>query len=270
MKPIIKWTGGKRWLVPFLNTLWERHSDKKLIEPFTGGMAITLGLNPKNALLNDVNEHLINFYQQIKKGFIITLPLKNQADCYYQLRERFNHLIKKNKQSTKEAATIFYFLIRTGYNGLCRFNSHGEFNVPFGHHRSIRYKSDFLDYKPLLNQWEFSVKDFEQLTLKGDEFLYADPPYDVEFTQYHEKAFHFEDQVRLAKWLSNHHGPVITSNQATDRIIKLYQKYRFNIFTVAAPRSISCTGDRTPALEMIAIKGFSLEDRQLFERNLNN
>jgi DNA adenine methylase len=146
-------------------------------------------------------------------------------------------------------------LIRTGFNGLCRFNSEGQFNVPFGQHRSIKYKTDFLEYKDVLNKWQFNNIDFEALTLNGDEFLYADPPYDVEFTKYHSKDFIWDDQLRLAEWLSRHKGPVIASNQATDRIIELYRDNHFNIITLSAPRKISCNGDRQPALEILALKG---------------
>ena len=94
--------------------------------------------------------------------------------------------------------------------------------------------------------------DFEDLKLRNDDFVYADPPYDVEFTQYAKQAFTWEDQVRLAKWLAQHPGPVVASNQATDRIVELYSSLGFKLMTLDAPRRISCTGDRTPAREVLA------------------
>ncbi len=259
MKPIIKWTGGKRWLAPILQALFEPYRQDKirLIEPFTGGMAVALGINPEYALLNDINPYLINFYKQVQKGLKINVALHNSADHYYALRERFNQLIQTKKYQNKEAANIFYYLIRTGYNGLCRFNSNGNFNVPFGQHKSIRYKNDFLEYKPLLQNWELLHGDFENLSLRKDDFLYVDPPYDVEFTKYHSDDFKWNDQERLAAWLGQHNGPVVASNQATDRIIGLYQKNRFKVFTLSAPRSIACNGDRQPALEILAVKGMA-------------
>lgn len=253
---MLKWAGGKRWLLPILQDLWAPHSNSTLVEPFAGGLSVALGLDPKTAVLNDANIHLINFYQQVKKGLtlkIATHPLKNNSKYYYEQRSQFNSLIRYKKHLTPEAAGLFYFLIRTGYNGLCRFNLQGEFNVPFGQHKNIKYKLDFLDYKPILKKWKFLNVDFETLKLKGDEFLYADPPYDVEFTQYHAKAFSWTDQLRLAKWLAKHKGPVIVSNQATPRILELYQDLNFKLFTLAAPRRISCNGDRKPALEMLAV-----------------
>jgi len=88
---------------------------------------------------------------------------------------------------------------------------------------------------------------------KGD-FVYADPPYDVEFTHYSQGGFSWDDQVRAAKWLARHRGPVVLSNQATDRIVKLYRKLGYSLTLLDAPRRISCTGDRTPAKEVIATR----------------
>ena len=255
LKPLLKWAGGKRWLVPLLQEVWQPYKHKKLVEPFTGGMAVALGLKPETALLNDANAQLINFYRQVSKGLKINLEFKNDSEFYYTMRSKFNSLIQNNKSHTKEAAAIFYYLIRTGFNGLCRFNSSGGFNVPFGQHNSIRYKTDFLDYKPVLSNWELMNIDFADLKLQGDEFVYADPPYDVEFTRYNAKDFVWEDQLRLAEWLAKHKGPVLASNQATKRILELYKDLKFNVVTLPAPRMISCNGDRKPAMEILAFKG---------------
>ena len=81
------------------------------------------------------------------------------------------------------------------------------------------------------------------------------PPYDVPFTHYSKEGFDWEDQIRLAEWLSKHKGPVILSNQATERIITLYEKLGFSTQFYQAPRMINCTGDRTPAREVLATKG---------------
>ena len=204
MKPLLKWVGGKRWLVPILKEIWEPHQSRRLVEPFTGGMSVALGLNPDAALLNDANTHLMNFYQQVQKGLKFKNQFKNNSEFYYAVRDEFNSLIKKRKHKTKTAASFFYYLIRTGYNGLCRFNENGEYNVPFGQHKTINYKMDFLEYKEVLKKWELKQLDFESLTLDDKDFLYADPPYDVEFTRYNAKDFLWKDQVRLAKWLSKH------------------------------------------------------------------
>lgn len=255
LRPPLKWAGGKRWLVPHLQPLWEAHRHRRLVEPFCGGLAITLGLLPERALLNDANPHLINFYRWLQRGLIIPWAMRNDREAYYEARERFNRLIREGQWRSAEAAGLFYYLNRTGYNGLCRFNRAGFFNVPFGRYRTVAYESDFRAYRPLLERWEFTSLPFDELPVAPDDFIYADPPYDVEFTHYAAGGFGWADQVALAEWLARHPGPVVASNQATERIIRLYERLGFTLRFLSAPRLISCTGDRSPAREILAVRG---------------
>jgi DNA adenine methylase len=254
LRPPLKWAGGKRWLVPYLQPIWAEHTDRRLVEPFCGGLAVTLGLRPDRALLNDINPHLVNFYRLLQQSLQIEMPMRNSERAYYAARARFNRLLAEGKETTQEAAELFYYLNRTGYNGLCRFNQSGRFNVPFGRYRTIGYTRDFAHYAETLSGWRFSSRDFEALRLRPDDFIYADPPYDVEFTSYSKDGFDWDDQVRLARWLADHRGPVVLSNQATDRIVKLYRGLGFRLHFLHAPRLINCTGDRTPAKEVLAMK----------------
>jgi DNA adenine methylase len=255
LRPPLKWAGGKRWLVPHLEPLWKNHRARRLVEPFCGGLAVTLGLMPSKALLNDINLHLISFFQWLQKGLCVTIPMQNSSGLYYAHRERFNRLIGEGQAYSQEAAELFYYLNRTGYNGLCRFNRSGEFNVPFGKYKNINYVADFLAYRETLSQWEFHVGSFEDVPVEPDDFIYADPPYDVEFVHYSKEGFTWDDQVRLAEWLVKHPGPVVLSNQATERIVNLYTGLGFSTHFLESPRRISSDGDRTPAEEVLASKG---------------
>lgn len=253
-KPPLKWAGGKRWLVPYLARLWNSHRSRRLVEPLCGGLAIALGLVPDRALISDINPHAINFYRWLKRGLSITLRMRNEETYFYTRRLRFNQIIRERKAYSKEAASLFYYLNRTCYNGLCRFNRKGEFNVPFGQYKKITYKTDFAEYVRAFAHWEFMCVDFEKIPLEADDFVYADPPYDVEFTQYSKENFGWNEQVRLAEQLARHRGPVVLSNQATDRIQELYRKLGYLVTILDAPRLINCTGDRTPAQEVLAIR----------------
>jgi DNA adenine methylase len=254
LRPPLKWAGGKRWQVPYILPYWEPKRYRRLVEPFCGGLAVALGLSPESALLNDINPHLINFYRQLKNGFVSDLKSKNEEEFFYSKRREFNSLIRRGKGETREAAELFYYLNRTAYNGLCRFNHSGEFNVPFGRYKKINYKSDFLEYVTAFANWEFTSIHFEQITLHSHDFVYADPPYDVDFRQYSQDGFGWHEQERTAVWLAKHPGPVILVNQATKRIIELYRDLKFNLTFLRAPRRISCTGDRTPANEVLGIR----------------
>jgi DNA adenine methylase len=115
---------------------------------------------------------------------------------------------------------------------------------------------DFGAYRGTLSRWHFTWGDFEKLELEDDDFIYSDPPYDVPFRQYSRDGFEWSEQVRLARWLARHKGPVVLSNQATERILTLYESLGFHLKLLNAPRSISRTGDRTPAREVLATRGF--------------
>ena len=256
-KPPLKWAGGKRWLVPHLTSLWQPHSLRRYIEPFCGGLAAPLGLRPKRAILNDVNPHLINFYKHLQCGLELTMEMRNEEKSFYQHRAQFNKLISDGEWEGAEAAQIFYYLNRTCFNGLCRFNQSGEFNVPFGKHKSISYVRDFSSFRSLFKNWSFTCGDLSKLQIEPGDFIYADPPYDVVFTTYSAGGFGWEDQLRTAEQLAAHAGPVVLSNQATPRIVKLYKKLGFEISYLKGPRRISCTGDRSAAREVLATKGLS-------------
>jgi DNA adenine methylase len=258
-------------------------------------MSVALGLQPQVALLNDANKHVVNFYRCLQKGLTNSLPMLNDAEQYLAYRSTFNQLatsIEGNNESEKTSdqtqalragheleetssqtqalragheseetsdqtqALLFYYLNRTGFNGLCRFNNKGEFNVPFGRYKTITYSPDFLEYRDLLRRWEFSCGDFAQMPLQDNDLIYADPPYDRVFTKYSQQDFTWEDQERLAEWLAQHPGRVVVSNQANDRIIDLYKKLGFRAEKIEAPRRIACNGNRKPAIEMLAFKGF--------------
>jgi DNA adenine methylase len=252
--PPLKWAGGKRWLVPHLQPLWAAHTHRRLVEPFCGGLGMTLGLMPERALLNDANPYVINFYRHVQRGLVVDQAMANDEAVFYRHRDRFNALALNGGRDSAEAAQLFYFLNRTCFNGLCRFNRSGEFNVPFGKYRAITYTRNFVDYRDVLSLWSFTNLDFERVPLDAQDFIYADPPYDVEFTAYEPSWRGWSDQVRVAEWAANHPGPVVLSNQATPRIVALYTRLGFDLQFLDAPRRINCTGDRTPAREVLATR----------------
>lgn len=257
LAPPLKWAGGKRWLVPALLSYWDPHRNRRLVEPFAGGLAIALGLLPSRALLNDANPHLVAFYRWLQRGLNLSqtgIDLQNDRIIYARNRSLFNDLIRNGNGESAQAAALFYYLNRTGYNGLCRFNGKGFFNVPFGRYKRIPYREDFEAYRRTLSAYDFTCGDFENVSLREADFIYADPPYDVEFTSYSAGGFTWEDQVRLAHWLAAHRGPVVASNQATPRICRLYRRLGFSVRKLAAPRRISCDGNRDDAEEMLAVR----------------
>lgn len=255
--PLFKWPGGKRWFAkkyssPLNNILFDR-----IVEPFGGGMALSLHLSPKLALIGDNNPHLINFYQHLKKAAFTLDPSFCSKEQYYHLREHFNKLILEKKIHTLEAAQIFWQLNRWGYNGLCRFNQKGLLNVPYGDNKSAK-SFDLEQYHEIIKGWDFISADFESLDIKGNDLIFCDPPYDKAFQGYTKGGFSFDNQERLVRWLDKHTGPIILMNHPTDKIMELYQDFGYNLTLVNAPRTINCQSDkRQPCQEVVAIRNFS-------------
>src|SRR5204863_1718884 len=125
----------------------------------------------------------------LQRGFVADVEMANDEVVFNRQRARFNALLQTGGNTSAEAAALFYFLNRTGYNGLCRFNKQGEFNVPFGRYKQIKYRRDFTAYAARIAWWDFTSVDFANLAIEPDDFIYADPPHDVEFTAYSQGGF---------------------------------------------------------------------------------
>jgi DNA adenine methylase len=254
----LKWAGSKRWALPLLRRLYEPHRGRRLVEPFVGGMNVALGLRPDRTLLADVNEHLINFYLRLRNPSPFTIEMENDEARYYVARDRFND----SSTSATERAELFYYLNRTCFNGLCRFNASGGFNVPYGKYKKINYRRDFSEYAELLRKWDVRCCGFHALDVDPDDFVLLDPPYDGTFSDYSAGGFDWDEQERLAIQFSEHPGLVVAHNQATPRVLELYAALGYRVYTIDAPRSVSANGDREPAREMIATRNIVVDDHE--------
>lgn len=255
--PPLKWAGGKRRLVPRLRALYAPHRARRMVVPFAGGLGDVLGLWPDRALLNDVNPHLINFYQWWRLGLDAAAHpalFQNTAAAFQANKARFNALVQEpGGAQTQEAALLFFYLLRTGFNGLCRFNRAGQYNVGYGKYKAIAY-NEWLQGYAVPAAWTFTCGDFSNLAVEADDYIYADPPYDGVFAGYSAGGFGWAQQVALVDWLAAHQGPVVLSNAATPRIERLYQDAGFTLTALAVPRMIACNGDRAHAPEILATR----------------
>jgi len=257
MDPLIKYPGGKRWFVETMKQWFEPYrATHTFVEPFAGSLALSLGLEPERVIANDVNAHVINFYQQIKNGFHCHREAPLMPEHYYAIRDEFNALIRANEHCSRKGAELFYILTKSGFNGLVRFNRSGLFNTPAGRYKKINLCSEFSEYQQLLKNWQLTVQDFRLMDPKEDWFLVLDPPYHNTFTGYSGLGFNWEDQEDVVEWVTSYKtGPVIITNSATDEIIRLYRKAGFSCFLREVRRSISCRGNaRQNAIEVIACK----------------
>lgn len=271
MKPFLKWAGNKYPIIDRIRPLLPQHLDlskARLIEPFTGSAAVYLNTDFGYNVLSDANEDLINVYRYIQtegERFIrfarqFFTPDNNHASIYYHWRETFN-----TTTDSRLKAALFLYLNRHGYNGLCRYNNSGQYNVPFGRYRQPYFPQAELDaFHEKSNQRDtiFISQDFRETMsqAKPGDVVYCDPPYvpisqTANFTSYSRLSFGQEDQedlANLAKELSEKGVFIIISNHDTPFTQEAYQSAQIYPFQVQ--RYISCQGSkRQKANEMLAV-----------------
>jgi len=266
-KSLLKWAGGKSRIAEDIKRLLP--SDKtRLVEPFAGSCSFSLNCDFKQYLIADINKDLIGLYLELKKREEKFIDLcksffdHKDADTlehYKTLRDIFN-LIKKNNATPDTKAALFVYLNRHCFNGLCRYNSKGEFNVPFG-----KYENPYFPRKEMLEFIKFSKKSvfvcqkfedtFEEL--RADDCVYADPPYvpisdTANFTAYSSDGFSEEDHRKLAKLSKEAPCPVIISNHDVPLTREIYSEAD-DMKTIDVSRHISSDGSKRKSVKEVLI-----------------
>ncbi|WP_028863142.1 Dam family site-specific DNA-(adenine-N6)-methyltransferase [Psychromonas aquimarina] len=260
-RAFLKWAGGKFTLTEQINQRLPKGG--RLIEPFVGAGSVFLNSDFDEYLLNDINPDLIEMYKIIKrkpKQFIHDAKYYfqdkfNDESTYYQLRAEFNA-----SSDLYQRSLLFLYMNRHGYNGLCRYNKSGGFNVPFG-----RYKKPYFPEKELLffaekaKKATFICKPYQKLFhyLRDDDVLYCDPPYvplskSASFTSYASSGFTLDDQANLAKLARESKCSVLLSNHDTTLTQELYRDALCD--KVQVSRTISSkSSTRQPVGELFAL-----------------
>lgn len=270
--PFLKWVGGKRQIMPsIVEHLPENIKDYKYIEPFIGGGAVLFNLQPKNAIINDYNEELINVYQVIKNNLdelIADLKKhKNEAEYFYSIRSLDRNGEFKKLTAIQRASRVI-FLNKTCFNGLYRVNSAGEFNSPFG-----RYKNPNIVNEPTLkavnkflnsNNIDIKSGDYSEILKQVDKkcFVYLDPPYhpiseSSNFTGYIQGGWNIYDQIDLKTACDELHKKgvkFLLSNSSAEFIRDLYKDYKITI--VKANRAINSNGADRGEVDEVLIRNY--------------
>lgn len=228
-KPFVKWAGGKGALINELVNFLPRDFGQQLnvtyIEPFVGGGAMLFHMlthypNIKRAIINDVNEDLINCYlliktnpdkliaslKKIQEEYYQQISIDEKSEYYYKMRDKYN----EGELSLEDRSACFIFLNKTCYNGLYRVNANGEFNVPFGKYKKPNICDEELimaDHE-VLQKVDIYVGEYRNITKhlgKKYNFIYMDPPYrplsgSACFIEYTCKTFDDVEQERLKEY----------------------------------------------------------------------
>lgn len=264
VKPFLKWAGNKtrslKHILPLLP------ASKRLIEPFTGSGAVFLNAGFCHNLLGEANADLIHVFQYLQREgqrfiddcYRYFKPENNEASAYADLKEQFNQ-----SSDPRERACLFIYLNRHGYNGLCRYNSKGIFNVPFGRYRQPHFPGETMLKVHHRSQGAVFVKQDYRSSInmaeKGD-VIYCDPPYiplskSASFSAYTSYQFAEADQIILADLARDavaRGATVLISNHDVPLARELYQEAEIISFPVS--RMISCKHEsRDPVRELLAI-----------------
>jgi DNA adenine methylase len=224
--PLIKWSGGK--LDEINEFIQYIPKDSQLyIEPFIGGGSVYFYLAPKKAIISDVHPELIDFYQTIKDGYNLDIynfmeTNNNDEETYYKVRS-----LKPMNQI--ENASRFYYLRKTCFRGMMRYNKSGEFNIPYGKYDSINYENVLdTDYMDILQNTEILKCDYKEIFNKynsPDNFVFLDPPYDSKFTDYGYCKFARQQQEELANVFKTTNNKCLMIIGDTPLIRELYKDY---------------------------------------------
>ncbi|MDR6300669.1 DNA adenine methylase [Mesonia maritima] len=230
--PILRWAGGKNWLVKHINKLIPENFNN-YHEPFIGGASIFLAVNPSNnTYISDLNKDLIDTYKAVKenpKNVIDNLKtFENTKEFYYHLREQ-----ELNNEYAKAAR--FIYLNQTSFNGIYRVNLKGKYNVPYGHRtknfieeeKIYRLSERFLNSTIEWGDFEIN-KDY----IQERDLVFLDPPYTVShnkngFIKYNQRLFSLEDQYRLSEYIDfikNRNAYYILTNAAHEKVKEIFHK----------------------------------------------
>ena len=227
LTPLIKWSGGKSDEIKMFEKYFP-NSYNLYIEPFIGGGSVYFYLNPDNAVINDIHTELIDLYQSIGEGdsdkiyeFMENNP--NDEETYYKIRDEM--IINDKLDSAKR----FYYQRKTCFRGMLRYNKNGKFNIPFGRYKTINYTDlKNKDYELLLSKTQILNKDFNYIFENyNDEnnFMFLDPPYDSEFTDYGYCQFGKKEQEELARLFKDTKIKCLMIIGKTKFIEDLYKDY---------------------------------------------
>lgn len=274
--PVVKWVGGKRQLLDEINK-YIPDDFNTYYEPFFGGGAVFFHIQPKKAVINDLNMDLITTYKVIKNKpdeLIEELKKhKNTSDYFYNLRNLDLDCEKyKNLTEVEKAARLIY-LNKTCFNGLFRVNNSGHFNTPFGN-----YKNPNIVNEPVIKAVN-SYFNNNEITIRNDDyaavlknaqtgdFVYLDPPYDPvsdtsSFTGYNAGGFTRENQKELRDVcieLDKKRVKFLLSNSATSYIKEIYDASLFKILKieiVKAKRNINSNGNKRGEVDEVLIRNY--------------
>lgn len=254
MNPMLKYRGGKSKEIPHFQSYIPKQYDT-FLEPFLGGGAVYFYLEPKRAIINDINEKLISFYLNVRNNYDET---RQQLDILQNIYEENQNLYKRLKNNNPDIrvenrneelyylirdmyngkipsqyldGVLYFFINKTAYSGMIRYNSNGDYNVPFGRYPNFNTQLVTLAHSQLLKKAQIYRKDYADIfeMAKTTDFMFLDPPYDCVFNDYGNidmmNGFDEVQHRRLAQDFKNLSCKAMMIIGKTPLTVELYQNF---------------------------------------------
>lgn len=253
MKPVLKYRGGKSREIPaFINEV--PNGFQRYLEPFFGGGALFFHLEPANAIVGDINSRLMTFYDQLRNQYpemrrqldaLQDMYDRNQThyqalkdqmpdqkvenrneELFYKMRSLYNHPTNEYLEGV-----LYFFINKTAYSGMLRYNRNGEYNVPFGRYKNFNTKLITPEHSRLLQQATVLCTDYQAVFNQATvvDFMFIDPPYDCIFNEYGNlgttDGFDEAAHRRLAADFANLHCQALMVIGKTPLTEGLYRRY---------------------------------------------
>lgn len=268
MVSFVRWAGSKRLLLPRLKRLAPAGAYERYVEPFAGSAALFFALEPRRALLSDINKELIDMYRAVRSDVELVLEgfrrLPRGKESYYGIRASHQPLAPP-----VERAARFLYLNRYCFNGLYRTNKAGLFNVPYGPPKQplVDFGRRLRDGAKTLSGATLVSLDFQQVIdrVESGDFVYLDPPYATDerriFREYLPGSFSTVDLPRLRaglKTIDNAGATFVLSYEVSGEGKELIGDWYHRV--VSTRRNVAgFVGHRRSALEVI-ISNQPIED----------
>lgn len=266
LKPFLRWAGGKQTRIKHIAKFLPifNREEYTYIEPFMGAASLFFHVKPRNAILSDLNEHLIHVFRTIRdkpltlSKYLGTHNMLSSEKYYYFVRQKFNRAIDK---FTVSQAARFIYLNRACFNGIFRVNLFGQFNVPYGNKENLFLptRNELFRFSSFLKSTKLHCLSYEKIInfAKSGDFVYLDPPYPPingtsYFTHYTKDRFDNKDQENVrdfADELNRLGCNVLVSNADMKVVRDLYSNW--NLFKTEVTRYISCKSRKHSVGELL-------------------
>lgn len=282
-RSFFKWVGGKFTLRDQIIGMFPKEFNN-YHEPFLGAGSVFFSMpfnKSKKYFLSDVSTEVISLYKALKtdhKTFFNLMNSYHQEYFSIDNDDRENMFLKIRKMdrddeyeiiSDTEKAARFLFLIKTGFNGLCRYSKSGYFNTPFGKYKNPKIfdidnlnfcKNKVVNKNVIISQRDFreSINNIE----KGD-LVFIDSPYipiskTSNFTSYTKHNFYEKDHndvLEFCRQIDKKGAYFIQTNSYCEKIMEMYGN-EFNVSKVLVHRRINRTGKGDGDVNEVIIKNF--------------